>query len=207
MQISNAPKVKATASLLPDFLAMMAVRASPKSNPDHKTKDGARGLLGQLIGKTEDGAMLEIVSVETIEPEPGVTLGDDREQVGGIETAGSTEQVRDTGFEKTPNCAPTDSVSLTGCPARTEAVDCAMLNEKSLTVICTVLVGREDFAPPLLTVKVSVFTPRGHIRLGLEPLAVPQPPDQLKVTGQLLGSVPLPFRVAVVPVGPAPFNV
>jgi len=143
------------------------------------------------------------VSVEVIEAAPGVTLAGDKEQVA---RAGSPEQVSDTGFEKVPNCEPTVSVLVAVCPARTEAVGCAMLKEKSLTMICTVLVGREVFAPPLLTVKVSVFTPRGHIKLALEPLAVPQLPDQFKVTGQLLGSVALPVSVTVVPVGPIPLS-
>lgn len=157
-----------------------------------------------MSGKTDDAAVVEIVSVETIEPAPGVTLAGDREQVA---RAGAPEQVRDTRFEKAPNCAPTDTVSPADCPARTEAVGCAMLKEKSLTVICTVLVGKEVFTPPLLTVKVSVFTPRGHITLALEPLAVPQLPDQFKVTGQLFGSVALPVRVTVAPVGLAPLSV
>ena len=73
-QISNAPNVNAEASFLPDFLAMMAVRASTKSNPSHRTKSGALGLLGEHIGKTEDGAVVEIANVEVVEPEPGVTL-------------------------------------------------------------------------------------------------------------------------------------
>jgi len=145
-----------------------------------------------------------IVSVEVIEPEPGVTLAADREQVA---RAGAPEQIRDTGFEKVPNCAPTDTASLADCPARTDAVGCAILREKSLTVICTVLVGREVFAPPLLTVNVSVFTPRGHVTLGLEPIAVPQLPDQLKVTGQLFGSVAFPLRVTGAPVWLVPLSV
>jgi len=132
-----------------------------------------------------------------MEPAPGVTLAGDREQVA---RAGAPEQIRDTGFEKAPNCAPTDTVSLADCPARTEAVGCAMLKEKSLTVICTVLVGREVFAPPLLTVNVSIFTPRGHVTLGLALIAVPQLPDQFKVTGQLFGSEALPLRVTGTPV-------
>ena len=185
-----------------DSLTTNATRTSNNRHSDRgRSHIGPRG--GDIRKKT-DGAVVVIVSVEVIEPEPGVTPAADREQVA---RAGTPEQARDTGFEKVPNCAPTDTVSLADCPARTAAVGCAMLNEKSLTVICTVLVGREVFAPPLLTVNVSVFTPRGHVTPGLAPVAVPQLPDQLKVTGQLFGSVALPLSVTVVPVGPAPLSV
>src|SRR5258706_10312731 len=78
-QISNAPNVNAAASFLPDFLVLMAVRPSTKSNPSHRMKNGALGPLGENIGKTEDGAVVEIVSVEVVEPEPGVTLEEEKE--------------------------------------------------------------------------------------------------------------------------------
>jgi hypothetical protein len=145
-----------------------------------------------------------VVVIVRVEVDPGITLVGDNEQVA---SAGAPEQVRDAGFENAPNCDPTETVSLADCPARTVAVGCATLTEKSLTVICTVLVGREFFAPPLLTVKVSVFTPRGHVTPGLAPVAVPQLPDQLKVTGQLFGSVALPLSVTGTPVWLVPLSV
>lgn len=106
-QISNAPNVNVAASFLPDFLAMMAVRASTKSNPSHRTKTGALGLLGQNIGKTEDGAVVEIVSVEVVDPEPGVTLGGEKEQDA---SDGDPEQASVTGLANAPNCRPTEIV-------------------------------------------------------------------------------------------------
>lgn len=139
----------------------------------------------------------------SIEVPLGVTLVGDTEQVARV---GAPEQVRATAFEKAPNCEPTESVLLAVCPARMVVEGCAMLREKSLTVICTVLVGREVFAPPLLTVNVSISTPIGHIKLALADEDVPQLPDQLNVTGQLSGSTALPLKFTIVPVGPTPFT-
>ena len=61
------------------------------------------------------------------------------------------------------------------------------------------LTGRPVAAPPLLTVRASVLTPIGQVREGLAPIAVPQPPDQLKVSRQLSGSEPVPLRLTVAP--------
>ena len=83
---------------------MMAVRASTKSIPSQRTKIGARGFLGENIGETEDGAVVEIVSVEIVEPEPGVTLGEEREH---DESDGCPEQVSETGFVNAPKLEPT----------------------------------------------------------------------------------------------------
>lgn len=77
---------------------------------------------------------------------------------------------------------------------------------KSLTVICTVLDGKEVLIPPLLTVRVSASFPMGHVRLALADEDVPQLPAQLKVTGQLSGSAPLPLKFTIAPVGPTPFT-
>lgn len=84
---------------------------------------------------------------------------------------------------------------------------CAADVVKSLTVICTVLVGREVITPPLLAVRVSVSFPMGHIKLALAPDAVPQLPVQLKVTGQLSGSVAEPVKLTFAPVVPDAFKV
>jgi hypothetical protein len=62
------------------------------------------GLSGPRTGKTEEGATVEIVSIEVAEPEPGVTLGGEKEH---DEREGSPEQVSETGFVNAPNMEPT----------------------------------------------------------------------------------------------------
>lgn len=65
------------------------------------------GRLGQpfgCVGKTRDGAVVEIVSVEVAEPEPGVTVGGEKEHDA---SDGSPEHESDTGLLNAPNCEPT----------------------------------------------------------------------------------------------------
>ena len=100
-----------------------AVRTSNRNSDIGRSHIGPRG---RDIGKIDDGAVVEIESVEVIEPAPGVTLAGDKEQVA---SAGSPEQVSDTRFEKAPNFEPTETVSLADCPARTDAVGWAILSE------------------------------------------------------------------------------
>ena len=69
------------------------------------------------------------------------------------------------------------------------------------------LVGIDMAIPPLVAVSVSVSFPTGHIKLVLAPDAVPQLPAQLRVTGQLSGSVADPFRVTLVPLALTPLTV
>lgn len=65
---------------------------------------GACGPCGDCIGKTEDGAVVVIVSVEVVEPEPGVTLGWEKEH---DVSDGRPEHASATGFVNAPNCEPT----------------------------------------------------------------------------------------------------
>lgn len=78
---------------------------------------------------------------------------------------------------------------------------------KSLTVICRALAGSELRTPPLLTVRVSVSLPTGHMALVVEPEAAPQLPVQAKVTGQLSGSVAEPFSVTLAPFALVAFTI
>jgi hypothetical protein len=94
-------------SFLPDFLMAMVVRASTKSNPSQRAKNRALGRLGENIGKTKDGAVVEIERVEVVEPEPGV--GEDGENKQE-EREGRPEQTSDTGFVNAPNCEAIDIV-------------------------------------------------------------------------------------------------
>jgi hypothetical protein len=203
-QISKAANANSAASLRPDFFAMMAARANIKSNPNHKAKNGARGLRGENIGKTEDGAVVEMVRVELALPGPGVTLGDENEQ---DESDGNPEQARETGFVNAPKLEPTFIVYEADCPGETLALGCTLATVKSVTAIWRVLVGSDVVTPPLLTVSVSVSFPMGHIMLALSPDAVPQLPDQLSVSGQLSGSVPDPLRVTLAPFALVAFTV
>lgn len=70
------------------------------SNPSHTVSSGARGLCGQTVGKTDDGAVVEMVSVDVVEPEPGVTLGDEKEQ---DVRDGCPEHASETGLVNAPN--------------------------------------------------------------------------------------------------------
>jgi hypothetical protein len=175
-----------------------------KRNPDHRMKSGALGLLGQEIGKIEDGMTVEIVSVEVVEPEPGVGLAGEKEQDA---SDGRPEQASVTGLVNAPKVEPTFIVYEAGCPAETPALGCVLATVKSLTLIWTVLVGNAVITPPLLAVSVSVSAPIGHIRLAVAPDAVPQLPAQLNVTGQLSGSVAAPLKATVAPVELVPFTV
>jgi len=72
---------------------------------------------------------------------------------------------------------------------------------KSVTVIWTLL-GDERVTTLLVTVRFIVFTPNGQFTVGLAPLAVPHPPVQLKVNGQLFGSLDaVPFKPTFAPLG------
>jgi len=118
-QISNTPNVIAAASFLPDFLAMMVVSINTKSNPSHRTKNGVLGLVGVNSGKIEDGPIVEIVSVEVVEPEPGVTLPDEKEH---DESDSCREQFNETGFVNAPKLEPTFIVYEADCPGETLAL-------------------------------------------------------------------------------------
>ncbi len=65
------------------------------------------GFSGPRIRSTDDGAVVEIVSVEVVEPEPGVTLAGEKEQEA---SEGSPEHVSETGLLKAPNLEPIVSV-------------------------------------------------------------------------------------------------
>lgn len=87
-------------SFRPDFLVTIAAATRATSRPSHKTiSNGVLGLFGSETGNTEEGAVVEIVSVEVAVPEPGVTLAGEKVQVA---SEGRPEHVSETGFEKAP---------------------------------------------------------------------------------------------------------
>jgi hypothetical protein len=65
------------------------------------------GPLGCAIGFANDEAVVEIVRVEFVVPEFGVTLDGEKEQEV---SAGNPEHASVTEFVNAPNCEPTDSV-------------------------------------------------------------------------------------------------
>jgi hypothetical protein len=98
--MSNTQEKTAKQSLLPDFLARMANVVRAASNPSHKTASRVLGPPGPKTGKTEEGAVVEMASVEVAVPEPGVTLMGEKVQVA---SDGRPEHVRDTGPLNVPN--------------------------------------------------------------------------------------------------------
>lgn len=71
-----------------DFRVSAAAVASPKNRTNQKTCVGAVGVGRSANGNTEEGLVVEIVSIDVAEPEPGVTLGSENKQ-----------EVRDGKFE------------------------------------------------------------------------------------------------------------
>ena len=74
MDTSSAHDATANPRFLPVFRAKFAMPASARVRPNHKTKIGAFGIRGSGGGRTEEGVVVEIVSVEVAELEPGVRL-------------------------------------------------------------------------------------------------------------------------------------
>ena len=79
-QLSSAHDATAKPCLLPAFRARTATTARARIRPNHKTKTGKLGIRRSTSGKIKDGAVVEIVSVEVVELEPGVTLRGENEQ-------------------------------------------------------------------------------------------------------------------------------
>ena len=78
---------------------------------------------------------------------------------------------------------------------------------KSVTAICTLL-GGDNVMPLLVTVRFILLTPRGQVKVGLAPVAVPQSPVQFKVRGHAFGSEePVPFNVTLAPLRAVPLRV
>src|SRR5487761_476302 len=103
-QISNALNANSKARLRCDLLAKIAVTRQIKSKPSHAENIGTVGPLCGHNGKTEDGAVVEIVSKEVVLPEPGVALGGEKEH---DVSDGNAEPAGETGFVNAPNCEPT----------------------------------------------------------------------------------------------------
>lgn len=203
-QISNAQEAMPKPTFLPVFLARAAANEKRKTSPSQKAMSGVLGTSCQGIGKAEEDAVVEIVSVEVDAPDPGVTLAGEKLQDA---SDGKPEQAKETEFEKVPYFSPTLTVYVADWPGETLALVCVLVTVKSDTVICTLLVGKPAVAPPLLTVRVSVSLPVGQFTEGFAPVAFPQLPPQVMVRGQLSGSVPLPLSVTVAPLVLAAFTV
>jgi hypothetical protein len=145
-----------------------------------------------------------MVSFEVAPLAPGVTELGENEQV---ERDGRLEQASETALVNAPYCGLTLTVYVADRPGLTLALDGEGLIAKLVTAIWTVLADGEFVAPPLFAVRVSRFTPSGHVSVALAPVAVPQAPLQFSVSAQLSGSALLPLSVTVAPLALVPFTV
>jgi hypothetical protein len=176
-----------------------------KSNPNHKAKNRARGLRGENIGKTEDGAVVEIVSVEFALAEPGVTLGGEKEQ---DDSDGKPEQASETEFvNPTPPCGATEIVyvadepTLTvaelgedetakSCPAPEIGIVCGLERRLSLILIAPLALPAAVGANVTLTKQLAptardephVFVAENGAAVLIELIASARPPVLLIVT-------------------------
>lgn len=135
-QISNALNANSKASLRCDLLAKIAVTRQIKSKPSHAENIGTVGPLWGHIGKTEDGAVVEIVSVEVVLPEPGVTLGCEKEH---DVSDGNPEQASETKLAKEPATGETVIMYVALLPRLTDAVLGLADTEKSCPVPVSVM--------------------------------------------------------------------
>lgn len=107
IQISNAPDANAKVSFRRDFLVQIAATIRTKSEITHAASIGKLGPLRGPAGIISDGAVVVIVRLEVVEPEPGVTLAGEKVHAA---SDGRPEQARDTAFVNAPNCWPTEIV-------------------------------------------------------------------------------------------------
>lgn len=87
----------------PDFQKKTAMPASVTSELIQKMNIGPFGTRGSTRGMIREGAVVETVSVEVAELEPGVAVGCESEQDDRV---GTPEQASVTGLVKAPNFEP-----------------------------------------------------------------------------------------------------
>lgn len=103
-QISSTLDTNRKASLSCDLFAHNEAIARIRSKLSHAPNMGRLGGLRREIGRINDGAVVVIVSVEVVEPEPGVAVAGEKEQ---DVRDGCPEHVNETGFVNAPNCEAT----------------------------------------------------------------------------------------------------
>ena len=92
----------------PFFRLTAAKAASKTSNPSHRLGNFRSIFPGPSPGASNEGAVVVIVSVEEVEPAPGVTLAGENVHEA---SEGSPWQESETGFAKlTPPWAPAEIV-------------------------------------------------------------------------------------------------
>ena len=93
-QASRAQDAMASPNFRPPFFVTKAAAAEVRNRPSHKTiSNGLPGFFRRATGNMEEGAVVEIVSVEVAVPEPGVTVAGENVQVA---CDGSPEQASET---------------------------------------------------------------------------------------------------------------
>lgn len=107
MQVRNTHDANRNANLRFSFFAQSAATMKVRKTVSHKATTGKVGRLLGRAGKISDGAVVVIVRVEVVEPEPGVTLAGEKEHDA---SDGNPEHARDTAFVNAPNCWPTEIV-------------------------------------------------------------------------------------------------
>jgi hypothetical protein len=114
-----------------------------RSKLSHNENSGKRGHR-RLSGSPEEVAVVVIVSVEVVVPEPGVTLAGENEHEA---SPGNPEHASETEFVNGPKSEPTDMVSVAACPGFTVKLNCAPSRLKSVTMILAG--GLNAVIPPL----------------------------------------------------------
>ena len=107
MQASNTHDANRNANSRFSFFAQSVAIMKLRNRLRNKASIGKVGrLLGRIV-KISDGAVVVIVRVEVVEPEPGVTLAGEKEHDA---SDGNPEHARDTAFVNAPNCWPIEIV-------------------------------------------------------------------------------------------------
>lgn len=107
MQVSNTHDANRNANLRFSLFAQSAAVMKVRKTVSHKATTGRVGRLLGRAGNISDGAVVVIVRVEVVEPEPGVTLDGKKEH---DVSDGNPEHVSETAFVNAPNCWPTEIV-------------------------------------------------------------------------------------------------
>ena len=155
-----------------------------KSSRTRRFTNGAAGPKRVPRRSPSDRAVVEIVSVDCADDDPGMTAGGLNEQ---ITPGGRLEQPRGTAVANAPPWLESVTWYTAACPAVivTEAGDTP--TEKLATVICRSTAG-ENATPLLLADTLTLLVP--NEQSSVAPGDVPQPPVQLNLTrGQCSGSV------------------
>lgn len=126
-QSTNALKANAAAMSLPDLFAAIVAAHKARSDASHNHKPGGKSP-GFRCTWPEEGAVVEIVSVEVAVPDPGVRLDGENEQDA---RGGRPEHEREIGFVKGPPTGETFIANVALLPGFTDEVRLLAEMEKS----------------------------------------------------------------------------